>query len=134
MTIDIFIYRLGLAFLLGASIGLERQYRQKSAGLRTNTLVSLGSAAFILLSLSLTGDVSDPSRVAGQIVTGRLFRCWGNHERRIERTGVKYSRYDLVFSRRRHACRGRFVDTSLRYCFLYHPCSCHLTSYRSANQ
>ncbi len=70
MTIDIFIYRLGLAFLLGASIGLERQYRQKSAGLRTNTLVSLGSAAFILLSLSLTGDVGDPSRVAGQIVTG----------------------------------------------------------------
>lgn len=70
MTINIFIFRLGLAFLLGAFIGLERQYRQKSAGLCTNTLVSLGSAAFILLSLSLTGDVGDPSRVAGQIVTG----------------------------------------------------------------
>jgi len=70
MTIFEFVIRLGLAFLLGAAIGFERQYRQKSAGLRTNTLVSLGAAAFILLSVSLTGDSGDPSRVAGQIVTG----------------------------------------------------------------
>ncbi|MCC5930517.1 MAG: MgtC/SapB family protein [Cyclobacteriaceae bacterium] len=70
MTILDFIIRLGLAFALGALVGVERQWRQKSAGLRTNTLVSLGSAAFILLSLSLTDGAGDPSRVAGQIVTG----------------------------------------------------------------
>lgn len=65
-----FITRLGLAFVLGAFIGLERQYRQKSAGLRTNTLVSIGAAGYILLSMSLTDNAGDPSRVAGQIVTG----------------------------------------------------------------
>ena len=70
MTLDVFVFRLMLAFVLGALVGLERQYRQKSAGLRTNTLVSLGAAAFILLSLSLTDHAGDPSRVAGQIVTG----------------------------------------------------------------
>ncbi len=70
MAILDFTSRLGMAFLLGALIGIERQWRQKSAGLRTNTLVSLGSAAFILLSVSLTGNLGDPSRVASQIVTG----------------------------------------------------------------
>lgn len=70
MLITTFIIRLALAFGLGVLVGLERQYRQKSAGLRTNTLVSVGSAAYILLSLSLTDDLGDPSRVAGQIVTG----------------------------------------------------------------
>jgi putative Mg2+ transporter-C (MgtC) family protein len=65
-----FSFRLGLALLLGAAVGIERQWRQKSAGLRTNTLVSLGSAAFMLLSDALTGNTTDHSRVAGQIVTG----------------------------------------------------------------
>ncbi len=77
MTFAVFLLRIGLAFLLGALVGVERQYRQKSAGLKTNTLVSVGSAAFVLLSLSLTdmddgGGVyrGDATRVAGQIVTG----------------------------------------------------------------
>jgi putative Mg2+ transporter-C (MgtC) family protein len=70
LTIFDFTTRLLLAFALGAAIGIERQWRQKSAGLRTNTLVSLGTAAFILLSVSLTGNSGDPSRVASQIVTG----------------------------------------------------------------
>lgn len=70
MNIFDFTTRLGLAFLLGSFIGIERQWRQKSAGLRTNTLFCLGSAAFILLSVSLTGSRGDPSRVASQIVTG----------------------------------------------------------------
>ncbi|MBE2190321.1 MAG: MgtC/SapB family protein [Desulfobulbaceae bacterium] len=62
--------RIGIAFFLGGMIGFERQYRQKSAGLRTNTLVSIGSAAFVMLSYAMTGETGDPSRVAGQIVTG----------------------------------------------------------------
>lgn len=65
-----FAIRLFIAVLFGVCIGLERQWRQKSAGLRTNTLVSLGSAAFILISVSLTDSTGDPSRIAAQIVTG----------------------------------------------------------------
>ncbi len=61
---------MGVAFLFGALIGAERQHRLKHAGLRTNTLVCLGSAAFILLSISLTDATGDPSRIASQIVTG----------------------------------------------------------------
>ncbi len=67
---------LGLA-LLSAVIGLEREVRQKSAGLRTHTLVGVGSALFMLVSKYGFGDVLrsgrivvDPSRVAAQIVTG----------------------------------------------------------------
>jgi putative Mg2+ transporter-C (MgtC) family protein len=66
-----FMMRLGAALILGGAIGFERQWRQKSAGLRTNTLVSLGAAAYILLSVYITGrDGGDASRIAAQIVTG----------------------------------------------------------------
>jgi putative Mg2+ transporter-C (MgtC) family protein len=65
-----FVTRLGLAILLGSMIGFERQWQQKSAGLRTNTLVALGSAAYILLSVSIKGITADPTRIASQIVTG----------------------------------------------------------------
>lgn len=70
MEILEFAIRLFAALLLGVAIGMERQWRQKSAGLRTNTLVSLGSAAFILISVSITDSTGDPSRIAAQIVTG----------------------------------------------------------------
>jgi putative Mg2+ transporter-C (MgtC) family protein len=44
------LWRLGLALVLSTTIGLERELRQKSAGLRTYTLVGLGSALFLLVS------------------------------------------------------------------------------------
>lgn len=69
MPIQDFVFRLFLSFILGVLIGVERQYRQRLAGLRTNTLVSVGSALFIMLSESITGDAS-PSRIAAQIVSG----------------------------------------------------------------
>jgi putative Mg2+ transporter-C (MgtC) family protein len=47
MTEIEFILRLGCAFALGTVIGLERQWRQRAAGLRTNVLVTLGSALFV---------------------------------------------------------------------------------------
>ena len=53
--------------LLGATIGLERQWRKSAAGLRTNTLVAVGSALFVLVG-PLTG-VKD-TRIAAQIVSG----------------------------------------------------------------
>ena len=63
--------RLVLAVLLGAIIGFEREYRQKTAGLRTNILIALGSAVFTLMSIELVaGEGGDPSRIASQIVTG----------------------------------------------------------------
>lgn len=70
-----FLVRVGLALLLGAAIGIERQWRQRSAGLRTNTLVSLGAAAFTLISFefhSVNPGASDgdPTRIIAQIVTG----------------------------------------------------------------
>jgi putative Mg2+ transporter-C (MgtC) family protein len=68
---------LGLALLLSALVGLEREVRQKSAGLRTHTLVGVGAALFMLVSKYGFNDVLetgrvilDPSRVAAQIVTG----------------------------------------------------------------
>ncbi len=45
-----YLLRMGCAFLVGSLIGLERQCRQRNAGLRTNVLVAVGSAAFTLLS------------------------------------------------------------------------------------
>jgi putative Mg2+ transporter-C (MgtC) family protein len=69
MTVDL-VWRLLLSAGLGAAIGLEREYRRKPAGLRTNILISIGSALFTILSLSMTAGIGDTSRVAGQIVTG----------------------------------------------------------------
>src|SRR5687767_3303183 len=66
------VQRLLTAALLGAVIGFERELRQKSAGLRTNILIAIGSALFTLMSYELAGDATgaDPGRVAAQIVTG----------------------------------------------------------------
>jgi uncharacterized membrane protein YhiD involved in acid resistance len=68
---------LGLAFVLSSLIGLEREIRQKAAGLRTHTLVGAGAALFLLVSKYGFGDVLvsgrvvlDPSRVAAGIVAG----------------------------------------------------------------
>src|SRR5215208_2419638 len=62
--------RLLLAALLGAVLGVEREWRHKDAGLRTNLLITLGASLFTMMSIELTGSQGDPSRVAAQIVTG----------------------------------------------------------------
>ena len=62
--------RLLLAAGLGAVIGLEREYHQKPAGLRTNILIALGSALITILSISIGTAGSTPDRIAAQIVTG----------------------------------------------------------------
>jgi putative Mg2+ transporter-C (MgtC) family protein len=67
---------LALALVLAAAIGLERELRGKSAGLRTHTIIGFAAALIILVSKFGFGDVLgehvtlDPSRVAAQIVTG----------------------------------------------------------------
>ena len=72
--------QFGLAFLLSSLIGLEREWRQKAAGLRTYTVVGIGAALFMLVGKYGFGDVVhqgtiqlDPSRVAAQIVSGLGF-------------------------------------------------------------
>src|SRR6476646_7576937 len=72
-------FRLGLAAVLGGAIGVERELRDREAGIRTHLLVSLGSALFTLVSaygfheFLTSGDAvvrADPTRIAAQIVTG----------------------------------------------------------------
>jgi putative Mg2+ transporter-C (MgtC) family protein len=61
--------RLFIALVLGAIIGLERERQERAAGLRTVTMVSLGSCLFTVVG-AYGFQGTDPSRVAAQIVTG----------------------------------------------------------------
>jgi putative Mg2+ transporter-C (MgtC) family protein len=58
-----------VAACLGAAIGLERQWRQRLAGLRTNTLVALGAAIFVTYSHVVSDDAGS-ARMAAQVVSG----------------------------------------------------------------
>lgn len=64
--------RVLIAVGLGAAIGLERQWRLRTAGIRTNALVSVGSALFVIVGAVGLGDseMADPTRVAAQVVSG----------------------------------------------------------------
>jgi len=65
--------RLATAFALGALIGLERQLRQRTAGLRTNTLVAVGAAIFVSLGVRLFdtfGGPQTPIHIAAYVVSG----------------------------------------------------------------
>ena len=73
------LVRIGLAAALGGAIGMEREIREREAGLRTHMLVSVGAALFTLVSAyawhdfdfsTPEGIVFDPTRIAAQIVTG----------------------------------------------------------------
>ena len=73
------LLRLGVAAVLGGAIGIERELREREAGLRTHLLVCIGSALFTIVSaygfseFLTSGDVvigADPTRIAAQIVTG----------------------------------------------------------------
>jgi putative Mg2+ transporter-C (MgtC) family protein len=73
-VIDLFklelMLQVGLATVLGGAIGLERELGGKPAGLRTNILICIGSVLYTHLSIAMVGSSTDPTRVAGQIVTG----------------------------------------------------------------
>src|SRR5438876_936817 len=69
--IDDAAFKLILAVLLGGCVGIEREMRDKPAGLRTNILICVGSTLFMLISTrlaSLTGG--DQTRIAAQIISG----------------------------------------------------------------
>lgn len=61
--------RLGTALLLGCIIGFKRQWRQRLAGMRTNTLVAVGAALFVVLG-TMTPGYTSPTRIAAQVVSG----------------------------------------------------------------
>jgi putative Mg2+ transporter-C (MgtC) family protein len=62
--------RLVLAAMLGGLIGLEREYKHRAAGLRTNMFICFGAALFTVLSERLAGVPSDSARIAAQIIPG----------------------------------------------------------------
>src|SRR5207237_191613 len=59
-----------LALLCGAWVGIERQRKEKPAGIRTMALIALGSAVFTMVGYAFASSTGDSGRVAAQIVTG----------------------------------------------------------------
>ena len=77
ITFPTILLRLGLALVLGAVVGFERETREHAAGMRTNALVSLGSCLFTIISafgfmdlLGIAHVQLDPTRIASYIVAG----------------------------------------------------------------
>lgn len=64
------LLRLVLAAVAGAFVGLDREIRDKPAGLRTNAIVATGAAMFTIVGILAFGEGDPSSRVAAQIVTG----------------------------------------------------------------
>ena len=68
MSYTTFLIRISVCFILSLLVGLERQYRHRMIGLRTNVLVCLG--AFIFVTVSFGIGVNDHARIAAQVVSG----------------------------------------------------------------
>ena len=111
MTLDFdFVLRLLVAGILGAIIGLDREYRAKEAGYRTHFLVSLGSALIMIVSQYGFQDIIkensvslDPSRVAAQVVSGIGFIAKTNCQ------GADYCCRNMGYSRHRSGGWSRNV-------------------------
>jgi len=69
-TVGSSLMRLLVAAILGGLIGIEREYKHRPAGLRTNMFICFGAAMFTLLSQQLAGIPSDAARIAAQIIPG----------------------------------------------------------------
>jgi putative Mg2+ transporter-C (MgtC) family protein len=75
VDLPVTLFRLLLSFVLGGLIGMEREWHRQSAGLRTHTVISIGSTLFTLISIYIPQtfthfQMGDPGRIAAQIVTG----------------------------------------------------------------
>ncbi|MEH2158651.1 MgtC/SapB family protein [Nostoc sp.] len=92
-------FRLCIALLMGATIGLERQIRRKPAGLRTHMLVSLGSALFTLIIMQTGGLQASPdalSRVIQGIAAGVGFLGAGEIVRQSSQESQKLEIHGLT--------------------------------------
>lgn len=68
-----YVMRLAVALLIGGAIGLEREFKGKPAGMRTNMLICVGSCLLMILSIEVARSaarVADPGRIASQVVAG----------------------------------------------------------------
>ena len=101
--------RLGVAMLFGGLIGFERQWRQRMAGLRTNSLVAIGAAGFVVFSMMASGDNS-PTRVAAQVVSGVGFLGAGV----ILREGINITGLNTAATLWCSAMVGTFAGVSAR--------------------
>ena len=63
-------HSVGASLFCGLIIGLERQIRGKPVGIRTSSLIALGTYLFLAASFNLPGAVLDQSRVVGQLIAG----------------------------------------------------------------
>lgn len=71
MDYGVFVLRVGAATLGGVLIGIERELKNRNAGLKTNTLVSIGAAVFMIVSLEFKDEFGvDITRVLSQVVVG----------------------------------------------------------------
>ncbi|OQY24144.1 MAG: hypothetical protein B6I37_03965 [Desulfobacteraceae bacterium 4572_35.2] len=71
LSIDPFSWSsIGAALFCGTIVGLERQVRGKPVGIRTSSLIVLGTYMFIMIGTVVDSDASDPARIMGQVVTG----------------------------------------------------------------
>jgi len=70
MPILDFVLRLGAALLLGACVGLERQWRQRMAGTRTNALVSAGASAFVMCAFMVRDTTRSEAQIVSYVVSG----------------------------------------------------------------
>lgn len=64
------VLQIMLSLVLGFAIGFERKMRYKEAGIRTHTIVCIGSCLYMIISKQAFGGVGDPGRIAAQIVSG----------------------------------------------------------------
>jgi len=71
LNLDPFTWQgIATSLLCGTIVGAERQMRNKPVGIRTATLITLGTYAFIVCALSISSEMTDPSRIIGQVITG----------------------------------------------------------------
>ncbi|WP_235107376.1 MgtC/SapB family protein [Acaryochloris sp. 'Moss Beach'] len=113
MTWIDFSLRLTVALILGSAIGIERQWRQTRAVLKTNVLVCIGSSMFVMMSLMHAQDAS-PTRVAAQIVSGVGFLGgWCHLKGRHQCARAEYSCYLMVLCISRNPGGGRLSLSSL---------------------
>lgn len=65
-----FLFRLGAALLMGAIVGMERQWRQRIAGTRTNALVAAGAAAFVMCAFMVHNKDQYEAQIVSYVVSG----------------------------------------------------------------
>ena len=71
LSVDPFSWSsIGAALFCGTIVGFERQVRGKPVGIRTSSLIVLGTYMFILIGTVVNNDAGDPARIIGQVVTG----------------------------------------------------------------